>query len=91
MKVPLLQVDSTLGRLIQEERDRREELEREVKGKREYLRRVEDGLNGWEGEIRVRERELILKEERVDKLEREYEEKVKEMREDQEREWQVSD
>ena len=76
MRVSLLKVDSTLGRLIEEEKKRREELEREVRGKREHLRRGEDSLNGWEGEIQVRERELLMKEERVEKMEREVEGKI---------------
>lgn len=53
-----MEVDSSLGKLLEEEKAKRENFSREVKNKREQWVRVEARLNNWEEELRVREKDI---------------------------------
>ena len=82
-------VDTSLGKLLVEEKEKRKEFDKECQRKREEWYNLEMNYVKWEGELRGKERELLQWEGELRELEGGMEEKLEEMRRDNEREFKV--
>ena len=88
-KTYLADVDTRLGRMIEEERIKTEKFKLEVKEKREGWIRLEEWYNRWEEELSVKDKELGEREEGIKIMEKELKNKEVQMREDSAREYEV--
>ena len=64
-------MDTRLGRILEEERTKREKFNKEVKEKKERWIKLEEECNKWEPELREKDRDLIDREEGIRQMEEE--------------------
>ena len=65
----MMSTDTTLGKMVEDQKRKVEKWEEEVRGRREEWRMLEDNYGRWEGRIAEREREVEKWEDSVRKME----------------------
>ena len=88
--IDLWDVDTRLGKMLVEERIKRNRWERECEAKRGEWYRLEGNCVKWEGELNERERELNILEGKLREQERELVKEEGKMRADCDREFKVN-